>query len=355
MRHGQEDGSYNYLYQTKSDELEGGYNLLRHAGACYALYELYEATGDERYRRTADRGLSWLVQHVRGPKPADAAAGTDFQAVVSPGEEAKLGGAALMMLALLKGLEVSDEESPETLERIRALGRHLLFRQKPDGEWHSKYFYGAPDPRPFTSIYYPGEAALALTRLGHLDPQGPWLDSARRGALWLIQVRDADKAVPDLPHDHWLLMALAEMVDQLGESEAEQAEREIFARHAEKIAAAIIGAQRHTSAYPDWIGTFYDPPRSTPTATRAEALVAMVRLARTLGQDSAPYLEALEAMAAFQLRTQLTPTSALYLPRPDRSLGGFRRSLSNWEVRIDYVQHNISALLGLRSLKSPDT
>ena len=55
-------------------------------------------------------------------------------------------------------------------------------------------------------------------------------------------------------------------------------------------------------------------------------------------------------MAAFQRRCQLTPENALYLPRPDRALGGFRRSLTHWEVRIDYVQHNLSALLGLRSI-----
>ena len=55
-------------------------------------------------------------------------------------------------------------------------------------------------------------------------------------------------------------------------------------------------------------------------------------------------------MAAFQMRTQVTPWSALYLPRPDLALGGFRRSLQNFEIRIDYVQHNVSALLGLRSI-----
>ncbi len=43
---------------------------------------------------------------------------------------------------------------------------------------------------------------------------------------------------------------------------------------------------------------------------------------------------------------QLGPESAPYLSRPDLALGGFRRSLTHWEIRVDYVQHNISALLG---------
>jgi len=123
-----------------------------------------------------------------------------------------------------------------------------------------------------------------------------------------------------------------------------------YATHAARIAEAIVDAQRRASPHPDWIGSFYDPPRSTPTATRAEGLAAATRLARRAGKDDAPYLEALRRMATFQLRCQITPENGLYLPRPDLAQGGFRRSLTNWEIRIDYVQHNLSALLGLRSL-----
>jgi hypothetical protein len=37
----------------------------------------------------------------------------------------------------------------------------------------------------------------------------------------------------------------------------------------------------------------------------------------------------------------------MYLPNPPRALGGFHTSLTDYEIRIDYVQHNISSLLGL--------
>lgn len=43
----------------------------------------------------------------------------------------------------------------------------------------------------------------------------------------------------------------------------------------------------------------------------------------------------------------------MYLRKPRRSLGGFTRSLTNFEVRIDYVQHNISALVLLHQLLTP--
>jgi hypothetical protein len=338
VRHQQSDGKFNYSYEPKRDEVTKGYNLLRHAGTCYALVELYQATGDPEFRDAADRGLDYLLTHSRGPKTADREA--DFEAIVSPGDEAKLGGAALAILAIVQDLKATGVD--DRLDRARRLARFLLFQQDADGHFRSKYFYGAPDPKPFESIYYPGEAILALLRLYRVDPQDAWLAAARAGADWLIDVRDAGKPTSALPHDHWLLMGLDELQQLTGDHR--------YAAHAARIAEAIIAAQRTTSPHPDWIGSFYDPPRSTPTATRAEGLVAATRIARRTGGNDAPYLEALDRMAAFQLRCQITHESGLYLPRPDLARGGFRRSLTNWEVRIDYVQHNVSALLGLRSL-----
>ena len=339
LRHQKEDGSFGYSYEPKKDSYNDDYNLLRHAGTCYALVELFQAAGDPRYLEASRRGLeNLLAHHARPPKDEDAAAA--FEAIVSPGEEAKLGGAALTVLALVEYQRAGGDD--RWAPRATKLARFLLHQQEESGHFHSKYFYGEPDPEPFDSIYYPGEAILALARLHGLDPRPEWLAAARRGADWLIDVRDAAKSTEDLPHDHWLLMALDELHAATGESR--------YADHAARIAAAIVAAQRTSSPQLDWIGSFYDPPRSTPTATRGEALVAMHRLAVRRGEDPRVYLEALLRMAAFQRRCQLTLENSLYLPRPDLALGGFRRSLTHWEVRIDYVQHNLSALLGLRSI-----
>lgn len=338
LRHHKADGLFDYSYRPKRDAYDDGYNLLRHAGTCYALLELYEATGDERYRAAARLGLETLLTKARPPKPEHRE--TPFEAIVSPGEEAKLGGAALTILALMRYQQASGENP--WLDRARNLAAFLVFQQEPSGHFFSKYFYGPPDKVPFESIYYPGEAILSLVRLYQRDPDPRWLATARKGADWLMDVRDAGKAVKDLPHDHWLLMGLNELHMVTGDPR--------YAQHGARIAQAIVEAQRTKGPPFDWVGSYYTPPRSTPTATRAEALVAMVHLAHRIGMDSDPYLDALRRSAAFQLRCQLTPINALYLPRPDLALGGFRRSLTNWEVRIDYVQHNLSALLGLRAL-----
>ena len=338
LRHQRKDGGFDYSYEPKKDTVSADYNLLRHAGSCYALVELYQTTGNDEYRAAADRGLDYLLTFGRPPKEIDRAAA--FEAIVSPGEEAKLGGAALAILAMVQYQRAT--EADDRLDRSRSMARFLLFQQEADGHFQSKYFYGPPDSKPFESIYYPGEAILALVRLYRVDPQDTWLAAARAGADWLINVRDAGKPTPALPHDHWLLMGLDELYQLTGDAR--------YATHAARIAEAIVAAQRTDSPHPDWIGSFYNPPRSTPTATRAEGLAAATRLARRTGKDATPFLEVLQRMAAFQLRCQITSENDLYLARPDLARGGFRRSLTDWEIRIDYVQHNVSALLGLRSL-----
>ncbi len=337
LRHQKADGNFHYSYRPKRDNYDEGYNLLRHAGSCFALVELARDSGDRRFLAGAKLGLQALLKEARSVPEAATSAG-EVLAIVSPGEEAKLGGAALALLAMVEYQRLSEDFS--WLDQARALARFLVFQQEENGHFHSKYFFGKPDDEPFESIYYPGEAILALTRLYRIDPDPAWLNTARKGADWLIGVRDQGKAVEELPHDHWLLIALNELASLTVD--------ESYPSQAHKIAHSILVAQRTTSPWPDWIGSFYDPPRSTPTATRAEALVAMSDLVRARGENPRRYVEGLLKMAAFQRRTQFTAQSALYLRRPDLAMGGFRRSLGTWEVRIDYVQHNISALLGLR-------
>ena len=339
LRHRRPDGSYHYRYQPKWNDYGDGDNLLRQAGTSYATLELYRALGDERLLEAARATLGWLLARTR-PPPAEVDR-ADWRALVSPGEEAKLGGAALLVLALVEHQRVSGDR--RFFGQAQELARFMHFMQDEDGHFRSKFFYGPPDEEVFESVYYPGEAVLALVRLYGIDPNPMWLETARRGADWLIGVRDAGKPVSALPHDHWLLMGLSELSQLTDQAGHEQ--------HAEKIGRAIVRAVRRSSSdNPDWIGSFYTPPRSTPTATRSEALVAMHALATRSGRDPQPYRDALLLMTGFQLRTQLTPVNSIYLPRPERGLGGFRRSLNNWEVRIDYVQHNASAMLGVLRL-----
>ena len=71
-------------------------------------------------------------------------------------------------------------------------------------------------------------------------------------------------------------------------------------------------------------------------------------LAKDFGraEEAERILAGLRLAVALQRRMQFRPESAMYFRRPGRCLGGVGRTYGNAKIRIDYVQHNISALLG---------
>ena len=90
----------------------------------------------------------------------------------------------------------------------------------------------------------------------------------------------------------------------------------------------------------------------TSTATRNEALVAAWRLATTVGDRDAIGRYSIGALrtAQLQLRAQFTDANTKLYSHPERLIGGWGANASDPVIRIDYVQHNISALTGLFAL-----
>ncbi len=345
------DGRFVYSYRPKTDQERSKYNILRHAGTIYSMIELYQVTGDEELLATAERAVAFLgraIEHC--PTGAEFGGSAQAACVIEKGF-VKLGGNALGIIALAKHAEVTD--SDVLLPVIDRLGLWLLATQNDAGEFIAhKVDQKTGELDDHVSQYYPGEAVLALLRLSRLHgsrsrataKNDRWLDAAEKGARWLIETRDRDVSDHRLNHDHWLLYALNELHRRRPDP--------LYLKHAERITGAILRLQNRRPPYPDWLGTYYNPPRSTPTATRSEGLAAAYLLARDFGRQepAARLLEGLKLGVRFQLKTQFRPESVLYLPDPRRTLGGFRRGLDNYEIRIDYVQHNISALLLLRRI-----
>ncbi len=344
------DGRFIYSYRAQNDRVSDRYNILRHAGTIYSMLELYEVTQDQELLEAAERALQFLVEQIESCPLSDQAGGDPEAVCVFEKSFVKLGGNALTVIALAKHAEVTG--SNRHMRWIERLVLWMLATQSEDGEFTAHKVHRNGELDDHVSQYYPGEALLALLRASQLRnsrrqstvANDRWLDAAARGARWLIEVRDRE--VPDhrLNHDHWLLYALNELYRQRPEP--------LYLDHARRITSAILGLQNRRPIYPDWLGSYYVPPRSTPTATRSEGLAAAYFMESDFGtpERAAELLDGLKLGARFQLGTQLGPESVLYLPVPQRALGGFRRSLDSYEIRIDYVQHNISALLLLRRI-----
>jgi len=331
------DGRFIYCYQAKTDKIIPKYNILRHAGTIYALLELYEVTQDQDLLMAIQRAIAYLLKQIQTPT---AIAVTGEGACIVEAGQVKLGGNALAAIALAKYSEITEDS--QYLSTIIELCRWIESVQGETGEFLVHKQGQNQDPEAFRSNYYPGEAILALVRLYHLTEDAHWLNVAETAAKHRIgKYNESPKAVPQ---DHWLLYALNELFRDRPVP--------VYLTYAGRIADAMIQSQQISPMYPDWLGCFQEPPRSTPTATRTEGLCAAYRLAQVSGNSSQlpQILEGIVLGVAFQLQTQIRPEIAMYYPNGMQALGGFRKSLTHSEVRIDYVQHNISSLLGLYAI-----
>jgi hypothetical protein len=261
--------------------------------------------------------------------------------VIDNDGKAKLGAVGLALLALARQIELdpgfADRESANKLAKM------ILVMQRADGSFISYYPVRGDEPRGSVSLYYPGEAILGLMHLFKTSGDHRLLDAARRGALYLIE---SQRRMNRPPSDAWLIQAL-EALHKAGREQKNGDQK--YADHALRLAERMMADQYTASDPAGYAGAFGPgPPRVTPAAARAEGLLAAYRIARSIDdQRAARIAAALRAAARFQLSQQFTADSSNGLRNPERAHGGFRESLTSMRVRIDYVQHNISSLLGV--------
>ncbi len=341
-------GVFAYVYDPSRDEVEeAGYDLLRHAGAIYALMEAYEELHVPEWKTQAEAAIGYLKSRiVRSPD------GSYFSSAQDE-EQQKVGASGIGLVALAQYEKATGGRSE--LPTMRELARFIVHQQYPDGHYRDNADVQREDAGavglPKEVTYYAGEAVLGLVRMHAVDTSGArdeWLASARKGADYLVHVRDAQDDLAHQIQDHWLSYALYDLY-ALSRDMA-------YAAHAQKIADAIVLGEKAFEAapYPDYKGAFYGEGESAPTSTRLEALASTIELARFLGRDEAPLRPVAMQLACFARGQQLDADSAYFTKNPARSIGGVRRSLLRSEVRIDFVQHAMSGWLRLaRLLRDP--
>jgi hypothetical protein len=117
-----DDGSFLYGYDRATGLANPAYNIVRHAGAVVALYQLVGAD-ERRFLAAADRSLGWLL--------ANTVEADDWAAVAEPGARAQLGTAGFTIVALLRRAAITGDAASNDL--AAAMGRFVIAQQQPDG------------------------------------------------------------------------------------------------------------------------------------------------------------------------------------------------------------------------------
>ncbi|MCC6231746.1 MAG: hypothetical protein IT580_03835 [Verrucomicrobiales bacterium] len=357
VRHLDGTGRFDYLNYVDGRPERGPerYNVLRHAGSIYALAQYQDRSPDPLVRDAILRGAGYLlrrhVQPIPGKNGVLGIASLPGEEVTGKQAEFKLGGTALGLVALVKAWQLDHASVPP--EVLRGLGRFLLEAQDGEGRFTSRFDARGVALKGGDSAYYPGEAALALACLHRVDPDPKWLAGAKRGIGYLVRRRGGTEGAA-LP-DHWLMLAASEVYGRTEAGTATDPERDAAVAHCLGIARGMMREQQKTSTTRGLAGAFGRSGAVAPTATRLEGLIALHRLLPAEHPERAALRTSIENGLGFLMRGQVAEGSTRggftrVFPREAvKADAGVRRSTAHHEIRIDYVQHALSAMVTYES------
>ncbi len=331
------------------------YNILRHAGTLYAMSTFYQFRPDSEMKAAIEHAGSYLQSKFIHDVPGES----DLLAVWSMPEinqsdsplQAKLGGTGLGLVALTSIEKIHPGFTP--LSDLQALGRFIVFLQKEDGSFYSKFIPSAGGRSDkWVSLYYPGEAALGLIMLYELDPSDVWMNSAVKTLEFLALSR---KNSTNIPADHWALLATEKI---LSINSKLPVSRELLINHAIQICNTILEEQVMDSDQPEYNGGFSRDGRTTPTSTRLEGLQAVLGFLPDEHKSKNRIKTAVIRGLNFLVQAQVT--DGKYSGAFPRAIGKINPVLPgainfnyrSTEVRIDYVQHALSAMIQYIQLKN---
>ena len=336
------------------------YNIVRHGGTMYSLgmvYDRVKGKDKELTQKTKEvlvRSSKFLKLYSIGPVHGHEGLLTVWSKpeVTQSNRKlcTKLGGTALGLAGLIAVERAAPSTTPK--EDLRKLARFILFMQRDDGSFFSKFIpeKGGKDTD-FVSLYYPGEAALALVMLYEIDRNPNWLNGAARAMGYLAKLRRGRARVEA---DHWALLATAKLLQHYPKKPAATLpKKELIISHAAQICRSMLAGKPTEFEFDEFKGCFDNCGRTCPTATRLEGLqAALTYLPPKYGALKTKISQAVKEGVDFLLRSLVkTGRRAGAMPRAIRRLPayhpGYRRSFNKRarEVRIDYVQHALSAFI----------
>ena len=334
----QPDGRTVYKYWPSRGTEADGDNTIRQAMATICLGRIADRTDDPTARDRADRNLDHLIAtYYREDGPYGLAI---------EGDKVKLGGIALMALAIL--------ESPNRARHAEALA-HLVetiaHLHNPDGSFRTFY---APADRNDCQNFYPGETLLFWAHALKAGLPGVTAEAYMRAFRYY---RDFFRAEPNPAFVPWHTQAHLVMRDLVDEPELDGF---IF-----EMNDWLLSMQQWDSApYADLLGRFYDPhrphlgaPHASATGVYIEGLIDAFELARLYGDKprEANYRRAILRGARNLARLQFrTDEDMFYIRQRQRVEGGIRTEAYNNEIRVDNVQHGLMGLQRVLERFSPN-
>jgi hypothetical protein len=325
-----------FLPALKTD-LEGDH-FLRQAGATCTLAQAGRFSGEERYAARATQTILALLEET-GLDPADA---TVRSSTLPPGIINKLGAAGLLVLA------IHELPTPQAdlLEKSDQLCNYIRRCARPDGSLALEGVDASAEAQAVQE--YPGLALRGLMRSQMHRPAAWKTEIVRKAAeyyrAWWKKNPSLTLAASQIPayaeafvctHDRIFADFVVEMSDRVCELQYAQ----IHPHH-----MLWFGGFK---GYVD--GREVETPPDYTSAAPAEGLAWACRVAREMSDKARlqRYSETVERSLQFLATLQYSDANTQHFAewyRP-RLAGAFHASHQDGNLRIDYTQHAVSALV----------
>lgn len=357
-----EDGRYLYYYDCKDDNFKDHehpnapednlyYNDLRHCGGIITSIRAFQLTRDFKFLTNAKSAIDFITtitkEHIVDNEQA---------AYVFYNKKAKLGGTGMILIAMMKYRQETDDKSYD--EYIKKYTRHLLSRIYKTGEFLG-YFINPnvqngnelidmtdEERRETFSFYYPGEALLGLALFANHfnddeDLRQKVLEKSKLALDWIVNERP--KIYSDLftalPSDSWLMQAIEEWTKN------PEFAKEDYINFVFKDADTMIekSYKKDDSPYLDYEGAFYYNygDHFYPDGARSEGLIAAYYLAKQLNKKELEekYLHACRKAAQSQMLLFNSEINNYAHLNQNKSENSIRFKATRQWVRVDSIQH----------------
>jgi hypothetical protein len=336
---------YGFLPALKAN-LEGDH-YLRQAGAAIALARESRFTGNERHAAVARQAVLTLLLETTVDAPDGRIRHTALPSTVVN----RLASAGLLVLA------INELPSPgeDLLQQSEQLCAFIGKQQRPDGSLSYLDVETARQTGPANFgedpdgiNYYPGEALYGLMRSQQRRPAEWKIKLVRKALDYYLPWWRQHKNMALVP---WHTAAYAEAYLATKD--------QAFAEAVNEMSDWMCGLQYVTldARHPFWTGGFMSwedgkasaTPPQVSSASYAEGLAEACRVARQIGDVTHfnRYREALERCLQFLTTLQYSDANTQHFAdwyRPTL-LGGFFASHQDGNLRIDYTQHAVCAMV----------
>lgn len=324
------DGKFVYMIHKDTNEFVDTYNVLRHAGAIYGLTEFSNMSPNAK-RDTLPiikRSVHWMRKNC-SVKIEDHKGIISNSKITGKKEKSqvKLGANALAIIALI-GYENLKPNSVN-YSYFKKLASFMQWMQKEDGSFYSKYYIKNGKDNDWDSLYYPGEAALAFISLHSLIPDPNYIASTINALKFLAKKRKMLLSY-EIEADHWALISTNKIITYAFLTEYN---KYLLGNHAKQIVDAIIYGWR----------IILSQRRTTKIATRLEGLIAYLQFAEEFSFPTDKIFYIVEEGIAFLLNAY--ERRGTYVGGITRDFEPAEQDSRSDEIRIDYVQHALCALL----------